>query len=490
MQLTKKIAAAVLFLIILSSAYTNDRLQSFVKKYMSQNNESVASAVAAILEERTGIKIEREAMIVQLAEFCETIIYREPDKLNLNAPEAADVKDDYETNDTEQDDVKSIDSKASTIDENSPDNYIYTLPYLTDDAVLVTRLGEDITITKEINEGNSDKIYAGYPGDNIFRTWLSESHFNNIEEVSTNIADALELVLDNEADFTILPYHVATAIITNTMLSPRLTMSRTLFPIEYRFPILKDDIESFSKLNDELYKMEHDGTLVDIYYKNGIRPNIVIEQESKLLKPIILNVLLLFLCTLGIIYFTKYFSLYTKEKHKNDEKRYNEENDEFATITPAEKLSFLTEKNTIISEKIAENENTDPYSGFYNTQYLHQRINECFIQYAKNGRPFCIVLINATYRKEPFEQILKTMREEISNLFFDLGTDFDSTGTVIPNDIIAAHNGFGLFYILFPNATQDEALHAINRKNCRFQNFTLQEYKGQDQYEFLGGLSL
>lgn len=503
----KKFAAAILFLILIFPAHANDRIQSFVRKYITKEKESVANAIADKLEENTGIKVEKEAMVVQLADFCETIIFHEAALSKLDAQEAAeeDVADETklaeapaDSSGTDKIQIEKDNESAGYghndpryNEEYNPNNYIYTLPYLTDDAVLVTRLGEDIEITKEINEGNSTKIYAGYENDSVFRVWLEESHFDNINEESKNIADALEFILDGKADFTILPYHMATAIISSTMITPRLTTSRTLFPVEYRFPIPKDDIESFTKINDELYKLEHDGTLVEIYYREGLKPNLVIEQESKLLRPAILNVMLLFLCCLGITYFVKYFAAYRKEKHKNDVKRHKEENDEFATITPAEKLSELTEKNTAISEQIAENENTDPYSGFYNTNFLKQRINECFIQYAKNGCPFCVVLINATNRKVPFEQTLQTMKEEISNLFYSIDTTgIVGNGVIIPNDIIAAHNGFGIFYILFPNTTQNDAIHLISRKNCRFQNFTLLEYKGQDQYEFLGGLSL
>ncbi len=500
----KRLAATLLFFILIFHAHSNDRIQSYVRKYITKEKESVANAIAAKLEENTGIKVEKEAMVVQLAEFCETVIFHEG---AISKPDSQEAADEDEADEIKLAEGTSSASKAQDAkgngtagydktdprdsDEYNPENYIYTLPYLTDDAVLVTRLGEDIEITKEINEGNSSKIYAGYDNDSVFRVWLKESHFDNITEESKNVADALEFILDGKADFTILPYHMATAIITSTMIAPRLTTSRTLFPVEYRFPIPKNDIESFTKINDELYKLEHNGTLVEIYYREGLKPNLVIEQEFKLLKPAILNVLLLFLCCLGITYFVKYLSAYRKEKHKNDIKRRREENDEFATITPAEKLSELTEKNTAISEQIAENENTDPYSGFYNTKFLQQRINECFIQYAKNGSPFCVVLINPTNRKVPFEQTLQIMKEEISNLFYSIDTTgIVGNGIVIPNDIIAAHNGFGIFYILFPNTTQDDAIHLISRKNCRFQNFTLLEYKGQDQYEFLGGLSL
>ena len=369
--------------------------------------------------------------------------------------------------------------------------------------MLVTRIGEDIKITKEINEGNTNKIYAGYKNDSVFRSWLYESHFENINEDSDNIAEALELILDGKADFTILPHHMATTIINGSMLSPRLTTSRTLFPVEYRFPVDIDDLEAFTKLNDTLFKLKYDGTLVNIYYKKGLKPTIVIEQESKLFKPAILNILLLLICSLGITYFIRNLSAYRKEKHKNDNQKHKDDTEEFSFISPAERLSLLSEKNTVISEQIAANENTDPYSGFYNTQYLRQKINDSFIQYAKNGSPFCIALINTSNRFESLEQTMRTMKKEISRL--PITTFSDEKNTQEPNthhataeknkkdsdiNIIAAHNGFRLFYILFQDMNQDSALRIIGEKNCRFQNFSLLEYTGQDQYEFLGGLSL
>jgi len=483
----KRIAVAVLFVTLVFPAYTNDRLQAFVMNYMSRNNETVTNDIAYILRGKTGINLNKQAVIVQLNELAETIV-EQPDFSSTNTKKGIDTQDS--DNWQEQEPSK----------ENLQ-NYIYTLPYLTEEAVLVTRIGEDIDITKEINEGNSNRIYAGYQYDTVFRSWLHDSHFENINNDSDNIADALELILDGKADFTILPYRMATNIINGTMLTPRLTTSRSLFPIEYRFPVDINDLKSFTKLNDELFKLEHDGTLINLHQRKGLKTTLVIEQESRLFKPILFTMLLLVICILVITYFVINLLSYRKEIYKNTDKKQKDYSEGFSSTSPVERLSVISEINSAVSVKIAENAITDPYSGFFNTQYLRQKINDSFVQYAKNGSPFCIALINATNRYDSLEKMIQVMKKEISRLPLftvadnvpNANEDIHSTNTeknISDKKVIAAHNGFGLFYILFPDKNQDEALRVIGEKNCRFQNFSLLEYNGQDQYEFLGGLSL
>ena len=357
--------------------------------------------------------------------------------------------------------------------------YTYTLPYLTDNTVLITRKGEDIDITKEINTGNNSRIYAGYKNDCIFRNWLADSNFYKINYDSITLADALEFILERKADFTILPYHMAQTIILEAGLTDQLTLSHTLFPIEYRIPVDIDDIETLVKLNDELLKLDEEGILTDIYFKKGIKSNAVIEQESRILKPAILSVLLISFCVLSFIYFIKYYIIYKKSKTQISENNEEDDTIEASTLTLNDKISFLTNRNSSISAKITENKNTDPYSGFYNTQYINNMINDCFVLYAKKGIPFSIAVIDTSIRNGSSAETVGSIKEEISKFLKEAGSD-----------IIAAYNGFGVFYILFPNARQDDALRTINKADCHFKNFALTEYKGQDQYEFLGGLSL
>ncbi len=500
----KKIAVAVLFATLVFPGYTNDRLQEFVMNYVSRNNKTIENDIAYILRGKTGINLNKQAVIIQLNELAETIV-EQPDFSDTNTLENTKTQNSDNSQEASDDTYDSsledtYGYSAETSNENLQ-NYIYTLPYLTEEAVLVTRVGEDIAITKEINEGNSNRIYASFENDTVFRRWLHESHFENINNDSDNIADALELILDRKADFTILPYRMATNIINGAMLTTKLTTSRALFPIEYRFPVDIDDLKSFTKLNDELFKLEHDGTLINLHQRKGLKTTLVIEQESRLFKPILLTMLFLVICSFSIIYFILNLLSYRKEIYQNYDKKPKDYREDFSSISPVERLSIISEKNSAISVKITENSITDPYSGFFNTQYLRHKINDSFVQYAKNGSPFSIAMINATNRFDSLETMIQVMKKEISRL--PLRTAIDNTHNTDEDihfpiaeknssdkKVIAAHNGFGLFYILFPDKNQDEALHIIGERNCRFQNFSLLEYNGQDQYEFLGGLSL
>lgn len=441
-MILKKVLSLSLLLISLSPLYANYRLHRFITYHQEQKNNNVADTVSNILEERTGIKISRHALVSKLFPSCVSIINTE-----------------------------------NTEEEVFPEDFAFTLPYLTDDTVLVTRIGEDIEIKKEINSGSSSKIYAGYKNDDIFRNWLAESNFENIAEESETLEDALEMIMDGEADFTMLPFHMATAIITGASLDSYITTSRALFPVEYRIPVDKDDGESIVKLNDALFTMEQDGTLLDIYYQTGVKSKVVIEQETKLFKPVLLTVFLLFFCILSIIYFIRYFTIY-KSSHK--EKKVDDIEKE--TSSPGsinEKITMLTQKNISLSEQIAENKNTDPYTGFYNTNRMRLRINDSFVLYAKKGVPFSIVIINTFKRHDSMSDTLDTLKEDISRLQEENGANIETF-----------HNGFGVFYILFPAKGQDEVIRTINKAECRFKNFSLLEYKGQDQYEFLGGLGV
>jgi hypothetical protein len=439
MQTVRKIAILFLLVLIMLPLFANYRLQQLAAEYSSLNDEAASNEIASILEQKTGILITKQAIVSQLSKLYSTIIYMSKDE------ETAE--------------------------------YTFTLPYLTDDAVLITRKGEDIEIMKEINTGNSDRIYAGFQNDSLFRSWLADSGFHNMNDDTETFADALELIIAHQADFTILPNHMAQRVISESGLGYTLTTSRTLFPIEYRIPVEISDVDSLVILNDELLKLDTKGTLTDIYFRKGIRSNAVIEQESQILRPAVLNLLLLFLCILSIIYFIRFYTNYRKT-YVIGKKKTNK-NDEVSSMTLNDKISLLTSRNSSISAKIAENRNTDPYSGFYNTQYLNGRISECFISYAKKGVPFSVAVINTNNRTSSSADTMNIMKEEISRLLKTPGTE-----------AVAAYNGFGLFYVLFPNAGQDDALNAINKADCHFNNFSLTEYKGQDQYEFLGGLGL
>lgn len=439
MQTVRKIAIILLLAALVLPLNANYRLQQLVAEYSSLNNETASNEIASILEQNTGILITKQAIVSQLSKLYSTIIYMSKDE------------------DTAE--------------------YTFTLPYLTDDAVLVTRKGEDIEIMKEINTGNSDRIYAGFKNDTLFQDWLADSGFHNINEESETFADALEFIIAHQADFTILPNHMAQRVISESGLSYTLTTSRTLFPIEYRIPVEIDDVDTLVILNDELLKLDTEGTLTDIYFRKGIRSNSVLEQENQILRPAVLNLLLLFVCILSIIYFIRFYTSYRKTYVKSKKKQ--NKNDEVSSMTLNDKISLLTSRNSSISAKIAENKNTDPYTGFYNTQYINGKINDCFISYAKKGVPFSVAVINTNSSNSSSADTIAVMKEEVSRLLKTPGTE-----------AVAAYNGFGLFYILFPNTGQNDALSAINNADCHFNNFSLTEYKGQDQYEFLGGLGL
>lgn len=442
--MTKKTTLTLLLILIMMPLIANYKLHQIIENHSSLRSETLSNEVSSILEQKTGIKITKHAIVSQLSEFCEIIIYSSPEE-----------------------------------EPDEPIEYAFTIPYHSDDAVLIMRRGEDIDILKEIYTESGSKIYAGYEEDTIFRNWLTDANFFNINNDSKTIADALELIIDKKADFTLLPNHMAQKIIQEAGLTYALTTSRTLFPIEYRIPVEPDDTETLVKLNDTLLKLEADGTLTNIYIKEGIKSNVVIEQETKILQPVIFNVLILLFLVLSIVYFIKYYSKYKKSLSKTDDSNEENENIEIHTMSLNDKISILTNKNSSISAKITENQNTDPYSGFYNTNFLNRSINDCFVSYAKKGIPFSIAVIDTSRRIGPTADIMKNIKEEISQLLIKTNTK-----------LIAAHNGFGIFYILFPNAEQDGALYLINKANCQFNNFSLTEYKGQDQFEFLGGLGL
>ncbi len=438
----KKAAAIILLAATLFPLQANLRLHRIVQYNKDMRNNTVTNEVLDYLEAHTNIRLRRQVLVAQVFQNCETMI--------------------------------SMDEEPEPL---LPENFVYTLPYLTDDVVLVTRIGEDIEIKKEINDGNNSRIYAGYEHDDIFRQWLAESNFDNITDMSETLEDSFNMIIAGTADFTILPHQMATTIISDASLGSQLTTSRVLFPVEYRLPIEKDDVETLVRINDELFKMEQDGTLLDIYYRKGVKSNIVIEQESKLLKPIMLTVFLLFFCILSIVYFIRYFTVYKNTKNKKNNNNIMEE-DVFSNNIN-EKITLLTQKNITLSEQITENKNTDPYTGFFNMSYLRQKINDSFVLYAKRGIPFSIAIIDTFKRNDSLTESLGTMKEEISHL--------NKLGDL---DIIPVHNGFGIFYILFPSTSQNDALKIIKQAGCCFQNFSLLEYKGQDQYEFLGGLGI
>ncbi|MCR4939471.1 MAG: transporter substrate-binding domain-containing protein [Treponemataceae bacterium] len=440
-QIHKKLFSTMLFLLLLIPLHANLRLHKLVLYYNDARNNTVSKEVASLLEERTGVKINKFAMVAQLLQPSESIISEE---------------------------------EGETL---SPEDFVYTLPYLTDETVLITRPGEDIEIKNEINKGNSHRIYAGYKNDDIFRSWLKASDFNNIHEESKTLEDALELIISCEADFTILPSQMAQWVIKEAYLNYLLTTSRTLFPIEYRIPIEKDDAQTLVKINDEILKMKEDGTLLNIYYKLGVKSNILIEEETKLYKPVLGTILLMIMCVLSIVYFIHFFTNYKKSEKVIKKEKISD--DELFSKSINDKISMLTKKNTMLTEQIKENKSKDPYTGLYNLDYLRQCINDSFKLYAKQGSPFCIAIIDTFRRNDSLSESLSTMKEEISRL--------KKKGEA---RIIAVHNGFGVFYILFPEKKQDQALQIIKKAECNFQNFSLLEYRGQDQYEFLGGVGI
>ena len=158
------------------------------------------------------------------------------------------------------------DTSMNPISESEKDEFLISLPYIWDYAVIISRKDENDWLDPNMNL--EEKKYITISGNITSEKYLMSKKQKLSYNITTdtNPFNSFSKIFKEEADFTILPSRVAEMLLQITSMKNELAVSgtpdNTILKFSYRFAIKKSDMDSFIKLNDTISKMYKNGPLI------------------------------------------------------------------------------------------------------------------------------------------------------------------------------------------------------------------------------------
>ncbi|MCR4734232.1 MAG: transporter substrate-binding domain-containing protein [Treponema sp.] len=145
--------------------------------------------------------------------------------------------------------------------------YIYSIPYMVDDCVLVSRNDDSSGALLDYES----KRFVTYKDNILGENLINDFGIKNYDCSCNSAAEVLYKIKDNQADYTIIPMTLAYLLVDELGYNNYFTISHPVFGIDYRFVMSKDDYLEMEKLNTILMEMFTSGELDSVYLKYGVR---------------------------------------------------------------------------------------------------------------------------------------------------------------------------------------------------------------------------
>lgn len=144
--------------------------------------------------------------------------------------------------------------------EERSDLFDFSIPYLTDYYTFFSRR-ESGVLTPEDTE---DKILAILRNDAAIERFVIPGGMDKNIILTETYSEALALVRDGTADYTVAPYTLGMEIVEKLDLDDISATSRTLFPVSYRLAVKKGNSSLLYSLNDAILHISRNGVLDDL----------------------------------------------------------------------------------------------------------------------------------------------------------------------------------------------------------------------------------
>lgn len=136
----------------------------------------------------------------------------------------------------------------------------FTIPYLTDYYTFFSRRDSGVFDP----EDTENKILAILKEDAAIERFVIPGGLDKHIILTDTYSEALALVQDGSADYTVAPYTLGIRVIDELALDDVSATSRTLFPVSYRLAVKKGDSALLFRLNDGILHISRSGVLHDL----------------------------------------------------------------------------------------------------------------------------------------------------------------------------------------------------------------------------------
>ena len=356
------------------------------------------------------------------------------------------------------------------VSESEKENFLISLPYAWDYAVIISRKDENDRLDTSMNL--EEKKYITISGSLTSEKYLITRRQKLSYNVTTdtNPFNSFSKIFKGEADFTILPNRIAEQLLLDTSMKNELYVygspDDTFLKLSYRIAIKKSDREAFIKLNDTISKMYKNGTFLEVARKNSLPPIFIPnfnETQAPSLSGIIRTLNVIVLITTIFIFLLSIILTRKTQKKKQ----------EIAQDTQTAALETLELKRQVdeyLIGKVTLTEQTlkDPYSGLFCMSYFKDRIDEEISRQNNLGQVFSVVLLKFKDTSAINRKLLKDAADMVQE-------DFNK-------DCICCYDGNGTFEVLLPKHTQEDiqifaesaAEHLERVTNCEFDTEVIQ----------------
>ena len=170
----------------------------------------------------------------------------------------------------------SKEGEMQSIPEAEKDDFLITLPYTQDYAVIISR--KDDTGRIDTSTNLEQKRYIMVNGGFSLEKYIISRKQKLSYNITTDTTpfNSFSKIFKGEADFTVLPSLIAEKLLLDTGMMNELYVygspDDTLLKFSYRFAIKKSDKETFLKLNDAISRLYNNGTIYEIARKDLIPP--------------------------------------------------------------------------------------------------------------------------------------------------------------------------------------------------------------------------
>lgn len=151
--------------------------------------------------------------------------------------------------------------------QRDSDDYIYSIPYIYDDCVMVSRVDSSI----EVLMNYENKRFSTLKNNPLGTIWAEEFGIENFDDSSNSVADVFYMIVQGASDYTFVPSRLAYLLRDELGFTEELTISHPMFGIEYRFVMPKSDYKDIEVINSAIIEMLDFNELDDIYLKYGLR---------------------------------------------------------------------------------------------------------------------------------------------------------------------------------------------------------------------------
>lgn len=410
----------VLFPVFSLNASNNTQIE-LMGHTISIAAETAASEIISYLEEQTGIKLDLLAITSGTAD--------------LKAEIFGDIMQ---------------------TDSTSSQNYLYTIPFFTDSWVSLYRKNESTIMPQ-----NSSRVYACYRKNDIMLDYITEGGYSITVCNVSSLEDAMMKILSGEVDFTLIPSRIAEVLMKDHFLNSCFMYSRALYPVEYRIALPVDNVKAYTELNDMLFTLETTGELQNIYSRHKIVTDKDARQNYNLLMAMIQSIALLLVFLLCIFYRIMLAKRYRKDSVKQHQHAVRMEE------AMNRNMAVLEDEAEQLQQKMTDQNNIDPYTGYGNTDMLMQKLEEYTILYSKTGKTTSIAVIDIKRRQSFSMSAINGMTAEYSDIL--KWTD----------DAGLFHDGFGVLFILFPGRKAAEIRNLMEDSRLTIEPDMILELHGQ-----------